>query len=63
MATPNVDKMLKTMQQNNALMAELSLALARIEGAAGVNLTDDEKKEFFKELADLMSREVLVIWF
>jgi hypothetical protein len=63
MASENVDKMLKALQDDGVLTAEVQLAFAKVEAAAGVDLTKDEKKEFLKELADMSSREVLIIWF
>lgn len=61
MASPNVDKLLLTLQNDGVLAAEISLAFAKLEAAAGVDLTKEEKKEFFKELADLTSREILIV--
>jgi hypothetical protein len=63
MASPNVDKMLLALQNDGVLTAELQLAFAKVEAAAQVDLTKDEKKEFLRELAELSSREVLIIWF
>jgi hypothetical protein len=64
MASENVDKLIKTLQDDPVLAAELSLALAKLKAAAGVTLTKEDKKEFFLQLADFASKEVLIIiWF
>jgi hypothetical protein len=62
MASSNVDKALRVLQENGVLAAELQLAFAKIEAAAEVDLTKDEKKEFLKELSELSSRETLIVW-
>ncbi|HGF5134598.1 hypothetical protein [Vibrio parahaemolyticus] len=62
MASENVDKMLNALQNDGVLAAEVQLAFAKVEAAAGVDLTKDEKKEFLSELANLSSREVLIVW-
>jgi hypothetical protein len=61
MASPNVDKLLLTLTENAVIAAEISLAFAKLEAAAGVDLNKEEKKEFFKELSDLTSREILIV--
>jgi hypothetical protein len=57
MASPNVDKMIEALQQNGVLVAELHLVCARIEEEAQVDLTKDEKIEFFQEIARLAPLE------
>lgn len=63
MASANVDKVLLTLQENGVLAAELQLVFAKLEASAGVDLTKEEKKEFLKELSELTSREILIVWF
>lgn len=57
MASPNVDKMIKALQSSGVLLNELHLACARIEESAGVDLTKEEKVEFFQEIARLAPME------
>jgi hypothetical protein len=57
MASRNVEKMLKTLRDDRVLTAEFSLLLVKLEAAANVTPTPDERKDFFKELIDLMSRQ------
>ncbi len=63
MASANVETILKAMKDDGVLVAELSLALAKCEQSAGVDLSPEEKAEFFKELAEMMGREGLVWWY
>lgn len=62
MASANVDKMLKTLSESGVLTAELQLVFSKIEEAAEVDLTKDEKREFVRELAEMTSKEILIIW-
>lgn len=64
MASPNVDKMMLALQKSPVLVAELQLVFSKIEEAAAVDLTKEEKREFVAELATIASKEgPLIIWF
>lgn len=64
MASPNVDKMVHTLQESEELLLEFQKVLVKIEEAAGVDLTKDEKKEFLREIGDLASQEIFIggVW-
>jgi hypothetical protein len=62
MASANVDKMLLTLQQNHVLAVELELVFTKIEAAAQVDLSKDEKDEFLKELGNTSTERVTLTW-
>ncbi len=62
MASENVEKILEAMKDSPPLMLEFSLVFAKMEAAAGVKLTQDEKKELLNTLADTIGDEALVAW-
>jgi hypothetical protein len=62
MASPNVDKLLLTLQKNHVLAVELELVFTKIEAAAEVELTKEEKKEFLKELGDTSKEKITLTW-
>lgn len=57
MASENVDKMLNVLMDNAVLVAELHLVFAKIEEAADVDATKEEKVEFLRELAGSATTE------
>lgn len=63
MASPNVEKMMVAMRDNPEFALEISASIVKVEKAAGVNLNTEEKQEFFREVADMLTRErVTLTW-
>lgn len=57
MASANVNKVKKTLQENPDLLKGLNSALVAIFAASNVDLTIDEKREFLREFANVIKGE------